>query len=143
MISKRRFSRSLVAVVAACVAAGVFSTHPLAQTRAFAWKVTRGAGVVYLVGSVHMLTSDFYPLAPSLDAAFKDSDHLVEEAVHPLRRPAFAWRVGHRQHRRRRRDLDHHRVAAIVVVGVRHPCAQLLLRLRARRLGLLVSRDRR
>ena len=80
MISKRRFSRSLVAVVAACVAAGVFSTHPLAQTRAFAWKVTRGAGVVYLVGSVHMLTSDFYPLAPSLDTAFKDSDHLVEEA---------------------------------------------------------------
>ena len=80
MISKRRFSRSLVAVVAVCVAAGVFSTHPLAQTRAFAWKATRGAGVVYLVGSVHMLTSDFYPLAPSLDAAFKDSDHLVEEA---------------------------------------------------------------
>ena len=90
MISRRRLPRSggpkraalrnLVAAVLASVTVGTLSTHPLAQTRAFAWKATRGAGVVYLVGSVHMLTTDFYPLAPSLDAAFKDSDLLVEEA---------------------------------------------------------------
>src|SRR6185503_12346186 len=43
------------------------------------WKTTNERGVVYLVGSVHMLTKDFYPLAPSLEAAFKDSDLLVEE----------------------------------------------------------------
>jgi len=43
------------------------------------WKATRQQGVVYLVGSVHMLTKDFYPLAPALDAGFKDSDLLVEE----------------------------------------------------------------
>ena len=43
------------------------------------WKATTGQGVVYLVGSVHMLTKDYYPLAPALDAAFKDSDLLVEE----------------------------------------------------------------
>src|SRR5438477_4395579 len=72
--------RHLAAAVVACVAAGALSAHPLAQTRAFAWKATKGAGVVYLVGSVHMLTSDFYPLAPPLDTAFKDSDLLVEEA---------------------------------------------------------------
>jgi uncharacterized protein len=77
---KRAALRKLVAAVLASVAVGTLSTYPLAQTRAFAWKATRGAGVVYLVGSVHMLTTDFYPLAPSLDAAFKDSDLLVEEA---------------------------------------------------------------
>jgi uncharacterized protein YbaP (TraB family) len=77
MISRPRFARRVIAAVVAAVA---LSAHPLAQTRAFAFKATRGQGAVYLVGSVHMLTSDFYPLAPSLDAAFKDSDLLVEEA---------------------------------------------------------------
>jgi uncharacterized protein len=81
MTSRPRFTRSrLLAAVVATIALGALATHPLAQTRAFAWKATRGQGAVYLVGSVHMLTSDFYPLAPSLDAAFKDSDLLVEEA---------------------------------------------------------------
>ena len=79
----RPSSRRLRAIVAAFVASltlGTLSTHPAAQSRAFAFKATKGSGVVYLVGSVHMLTSDFYPLAPSLDVAFKDSDLLVEEA---------------------------------------------------------------
>jgi uncharacterized protein YbaP (TraB family) len=83
MISRRHLPakfRGIVAAVVASVAVGTLSTHPLAQTRAFAWKATRGQGAVYLVGSVHMLTTDFYPLAPSLEAAFKDSDLLVEEA---------------------------------------------------------------
>ena len=35
---------------------------------------------MYLVGSIHLLTKDYYPLSPALDAAFKDSDLLVEEA---------------------------------------------------------------
>jgi hypothetical protein len=77
---QRAALRTLVAAIAAAVGVGALSTHPLAETRAFAWKATRAQGAVYLVGSVHMLTSDFYPLAPALDAAFKDSDLLVEEA---------------------------------------------------------------
>jgi uncharacterized protein YbaP (TraB family) len=60
-----------MAVVA--VAAGA------AQPRTFMWKATRQQGAVYLVGSVHMLTKDFYPLAPAIEAGFKDSDLLVEE----------------------------------------------------------------
>ena len=35
---------------------------------------------MYLVGSVHLLTQDFYPLSAVLDRSFKDSDLLVEEA---------------------------------------------------------------
>lgn len=34
---------------------------------------------MYLVGSVHMLTKDYYPLSSALDAAYKESDLLVEE----------------------------------------------------------------
>jgi uncharacterized protein YbaP (TraB family) len=79
-LNKRTALRRLLAAIAASIAVGVLPAHPLAQTRALAWKATRGTGVVYLVGSVHMLTNDFYPLAPPLEAAFKDSDLLVEEA---------------------------------------------------------------
>jgi hypothetical protein len=72
--------RLIVAALAATLAVNALSTSSRAQTRAFAWKVSKGTGIVYLVGSVHMLTSDFYPLAASLEAGFKDSDLLVEEA---------------------------------------------------------------
>jgi uncharacterized protein YbaP (TraB family) len=50
-----------------------------AQTRNFLWKASRGQSVVYLVGSVHLLSKDYYPLSPALDAAFKECDLLVEE----------------------------------------------------------------
>jgi uncharacterized protein len=50
-----------------------------AQAKSFAWKVTGKTGAIYLVGSVHLLSTDFYPLQPALDAAYKDSDLLVEE----------------------------------------------------------------
>src|SRR5438105_5739760 len=56
---------------------------PSAQAQAarnFLWKVTGKQSVIYLVGSIHLLTKDYYPLGPALDTAFKDSDLLVEEA---------------------------------------------------------------
>lgn len=76
-----RRSRSALVVAAAMAAVTVTSVaaQPRAATRSFMWKATRQQGAVYLVGSVHMLTKDFYPLAPALEAGFKDSDLLVEE----------------------------------------------------------------
>jgi len=50
-----------------------------AQAKTFAWKVTGKGGVVYLVGSVHLLSKEFYPLNPAIEAAYKDADLLVEE----------------------------------------------------------------
>jgi uncharacterized protein YbaP (TraB family) len=47
--------------------------------RNFLWKVSGKQSVIYLVGSIHLLTKDYYPLSPALDTAFKDSDLLVEE----------------------------------------------------------------
>src|SRR5438477_1153107 len=68
-------------LVVACVAVWVGTLgYTDAATRNFLWKASGKQGVVYLVGSVHMLTKDYYPLSPALDAAFKDSDLLVEEA---------------------------------------------------------------
>jgi uncharacterized protein YbaP (TraB family) len=72
-----RRSRSALAVAVAMAVVAVAAGA--AQPRTFMWKATRQQGAVYLVGSVHMLTKDFYPLAAPIDAGFKDSDLLVEE----------------------------------------------------------------
>jgi uncharacterized protein len=69
----------------ACIAASILALLQMAPVHAqpardFIWKVSSPAGVMYLVGSVHLLTKDYYPLNPALDTAFKDSDLLVEEA---------------------------------------------------------------
>jgi uncharacterized protein YbaP (TraB family) len=59
--------------------AAVSCLHVQAASRNFMWKATGPQGVVYLVGSVHLLTADYYPLDPAFEAAFKASDLLVEE----------------------------------------------------------------
>ena len=72
--------RANVACLAAAtllVAAELIPVRAAAQN--FLWKASRGQGVVYLVGSVHLLTKDYYPLSPVLEVAFKESDLLVEE----------------------------------------------------------------
>ena len=46
----------------------------------FLWKVEGPkGGVAYLLGSMHVLTPDFYPLAPEIEKAFAASTTLVEE----------------------------------------------------------------
>jgi uncharacterized protein len=70
----------VAAVLVAVAIVAATSAHPAAQARTFGWKVTNRQGsAIYLVGSVHLLTKDFYPLHTALEAAYKDSDHLVEE----------------------------------------------------------------
>jgi uncharacterized protein YbaP (TraB family) len=51
-----------------------------AAPASFLWKVTgpRG-GTIYLAGSIHLMTSEYYPLAPAFDDAFAQCDLLVEE----------------------------------------------------------------
>ena len=38
-----------------------------ANARDFLWKVTGKTGSVYLMGSIHLLTQDFYPLSAAVD----------------------------------------------------------------------------
>jgi uncharacterized protein YbaP (TraB family) len=71
---RRAVAASMVAAIAV---AATPSAH--AQSRNFLWKASRGQSVVYLVGSVHLLSRDYYPLSPALETAFKDTDLLVEE----------------------------------------------------------------
>jgi uncharacterized protein len=51
-----------------------------AASPTFVWKATAPNGaVVYLAGSIHMLTPDAYPLAAPFERAFTEADVLIEE----------------------------------------------------------------
>jgi uncharacterized protein len=76
------FSRKLtirLPLAAIAIAAALLAQLDAAAARNFIWKATGKQGVLYLVGSVHVLTKDFYPLSPALESAYKDADLLVEE----------------------------------------------------------------
>ena len=75
-LMKKR-SATLLAVVAALLSIAPVQTQ---AARNFFWKVDGPGGTLYLVGSIHLLSKDYYPLSPALETAFKDSDLLVEEA---------------------------------------------------------------
>jgi len=69
-------------ILAALVALVLFAATGSAQDakRHFLWKVEGpGASVAYLLGSLHVLTPEFYPLSPEINKAFAGSQTLVEE----------------------------------------------------------------
>src|SRR5919201_3288712 len=74
-----RVGRSAVVVFAGALIVATLGPARAAETRNFLWKATGRQGVVYLVGSVHLLTKDFYPLSAAVETAYKQSDLLVEE----------------------------------------------------------------
>src|SRR5205809_4512731 len=74
--NRRAAARRFVALAAAVVLLAQLDAAP---ARNFIWKATGKQGAVYLVGSVHLLTKDFYPLNPALETAYKNADLLVEE----------------------------------------------------------------
>lgn len=69
-------------ILAGLLTCSLLAGSASAQTgkKHFLWKVEGPkGGVVYLLGSMHVLTPDFYPLAPEIDKAFAASATLVEE----------------------------------------------------------------
>lgn len=75
-----------LAVLSVCLACAAATAAPHAQTaqstkKHFLWTVQSAAGATptYLLGSLHVLTPDFYPLPPRIDEAFKQSKVLIEE----------------------------------------------------------------
>lgn len=76
--TRRKRTKSVLLLSLALAVAGACARADAASNN-FLWKASRGQSVVYLVGSVHLLSKDYYPLSPVLDAAFRESDLLVEE----------------------------------------------------------------
>lgn len=49
------------------------------DSRSMLWKAEGENGTVYLLGSIHLLTPDVYPLDPAIENAFTDADRVVFE----------------------------------------------------------------
>lgn len=69
--------RASLVVATLCIAA---TLQVAAAPASFLWKVTgpRG-GTMFIAGSLHLLSGEYYPLAPAFDEAFAQTDLLVEE----------------------------------------------------------------
>lgn len=80
MASATRFRSTCRTAARAAVSVLLLASFARAvETRGFVWKVSRGSQVIYLVGSVHLLSKDYYPLSSDMEDAYKDSNLLVEE----------------------------------------------------------------
>jgi uncharacterized protein len=76
-----RDMRRFVAGVLVAVAATFAQPSAQAPAKTFLWTVTAPAAPPsYLLGSVHVLTPEYYPLSPRIEQAFSGSKVLIEEA---------------------------------------------------------------
>ncbi|MDD5167290.1 MAG: TraB/GumN family protein [Syntrophales bacterium] len=72
-----RFGPSLIAVFLIVI----YAAHAYPQDRkSFLWRVKSQAGTVYLLGSIHLLKKDVYPLDPRIEEAFNQAAVLAVEA---------------------------------------------------------------
>jgi uncharacterized protein len=51
----------------------------LQKTRAMTWQIKSGKNIAYVLGSIHVVTRDFYPFQKEVDDAFEKSDKLLVE----------------------------------------------------------------
>jgi uncharacterized protein YbaP (TraB family) len=96
--SARPLPRVIALILATLVTAGALvraqAPAPAGASRGLIWTVEKGGQRGWLVGSLHLMTPDAYPLPPALDAAFAAADVLVEEAnPEELKTPAAAMQL--------------------------------------------------
>src|SRR5262245_13782197 len=72
--------RRVAAALTAVISALTLTVSAQTERKHFLWSVKDAQGAqAYLVGSLHVLTPDFYPLSPEIEKAFAASKTLVEE----------------------------------------------------------------
>jgi uncharacterized protein YbaP (TraB family) len=85
-------SFSAVAQAPASAAAPVVSTNKAAKH--CLWEVKGKTNTVFLLGSMHVMKDDMYPLAPEIEAAYKRASVLVFETdMKALESPALAFKL--------------------------------------------------
>jgi uncharacterized protein YbaP (TraB family) len=77
----RQLGRTGRALLAAVLVVSVLTPAGASNGgRGFIWRVERDGRVGWLVGSIHVLTPDYYPLPDAMETAFLKSTTLMEEA---------------------------------------------------------------
>jgi len=82
--------KSLLISLATLEPAQAQEPQPAGPLKHFLWSVETTRNTVYLLGSIHLLRQEHYPLAPELEAAFRSSKTIVFETdVQALQEPAW------------------------------------------------------
>jgi uncharacterized protein YbaP (TraB family) len=76
---RRSTLRAAAAVAAALVLLVVHASAQDAPRKHFLWKVEGRKTPLYLLGSIHLLSSAYYPLPPGIYQAFESAGTLIEE----------------------------------------------------------------
>ncbi len=63
-----------------CMVAGPEGEAFSQQGKSFLWRVQSERSTVFIFGSIHFLKKDDYPLSPTIENSFEESDFLVVEA---------------------------------------------------------------
>jgi uncharacterized protein YbaP (TraB family) len=82
VLQVRQLRRAIALALVATLASSAFvATHAAAESgKGFIWRIERGGRIGWLVGSIHVLTPDYYPLPDAMEKAFLRSTTLMEEA---------------------------------------------------------------
>lgn len=79
--------RRILILLILCVISGTLQSKE--NTKNFLWKVSSEKATVYLLGSIHLMKEDVYPLPDVIENAYKSSDNLVVEVnvenVNPIK----------------------------------------------------------
>jgi uncharacterized protein len=76
---RRRLVRWLWALCLIGLLGACSTTSQLVESKSTLWKVTGDHNTMYLLGSVHVLSKQTYPLKPALERAFDDANQVVFE----------------------------------------------------------------
>ena len=77
--SQRKLVPALTCVWGCLIGLLVAAEHPHAQEKSFLWQVRSEQGTLYLLGSIHFLKKEHFPLNKAIDEAFERSGRLVLE----------------------------------------------------------------
>lgn len=67
-------------LLAAWAAPPAAAQSPAGQSKTFLWTIASPTATVHLLGSVHVVSQDIYPLDPRIESAFERTETLVLEA---------------------------------------------------------------
>lgn len=97
LTSQRLISFFLALILAsfapAAFAAASTDNQPAKPEKLFMWKATSDTGEVYLLGSIHLVRENFYPLPAEITDAFQKSKALVVEIDPTKRSPSDTARL--------------------------------------------------
>ena len=93
----RQFNRiALVLGFVLSILAGVLSQQVYAEetSKSCLWSIQKGSHKLYLLGSIHVLKSDAYPLAAAIESAYSSSQKIVFETdMNAMLDPAVAQKM--------------------------------------------------